>query len=585
MASDRARIRLFWTLALLSSCGTPPVARFPLDRPPLWVDDDRRPFVTPCRPDPEEPGHQLCAPETYVSPFAWDAADNAIFRPVARFFAVDPGGEARNVNSLDEVPDSSWFENRIGRRELTPQDILDGPCGSKVLDPSNTGRIWHIDQGKPDGANPGFRVRVEGVGKFMLKADISDQPERATAAAAIVSRMYWAFGFYTACDSVVYFDPAILRLQPGLTVTDNTGATKPFDQAALDRVLADAAHRGKLVRMSASRWLPGRTIGPFRYEGVREDDLNDVIPHEDRRELRGGRLLAAWVNHFDAREQNSMNTWMAVNTEDPDSTPGYIQHWYLDFGDCFGSEWDLPGLSQRLGHAYYLDFGYLLEDFVTFGLIERPWDRARRTPGAPIFGFFSAMDFDPARWRPGYPNPAFSRMTERDAAWAARIISRFTPEHIAALVGAGDFTVPRHTRILTDILIRRQHAILRRYLSVLSPLADVEVRGNELCAVDLARRSPAFDGQRFDYWARAYVGPNLEEQRGPAIRVEERGRVCLRLPRVAPLDTPRGSLERYFVLDLHNGHAPEPLRVHLYDLGREGYQLAGLERPQGEPVR
>ena len=91
-------------------------------------------------------------------------------------------------------------------------------------------------------------------------------------------------------------------------MTDNTGVTRPFDQAALDKLLDNAAHRGKLVRMSASRWLPGRAIGPFRYEGVRADDPNDVVPHEDRRELRGGRLLAAWLNHFDAREQNSMNT-------------------------------------------------------------------------------------------------------------------------------------------------------------------------------------------------------------------------------------------------------------------------------------
>src|SRR5439155_15338490 len=34
---------------------------------------------------------------------------------------------AKNVNTVDEVPDSSWFTNRVGRRTLTPEDIAAGP--------------------------------------------------------------------------------------------------------------------------------------------------------------------------------------------------------------------------------------------------------------------------------------------------------------------------------------------------------------------------------------------------------------------------------------------------------------------------
>jgi hypothetical protein len=565
--------RSLLSLALMAStagCAGAPEPRFPRGRPVIWRDDDARPFMTPCKADPEEPGHRLCAPETYVSPFAWDAVDNTVFLPLSRALSVKAFHESVNVNAWDEVPDSSWFENRLGRRPLTPEQVALGPCGDrKVLDENGPAGSWLIDQGKPNGANPGFRVRVEGVGKFMLKADIQSEPERATAAAAIATRIYWAAGFHTPCDSVVYVNPHILSLKDNLEFSDNSGVKRKFDQAALDKVLGYAAKRGGYIRMSSSRWLPGRAIGPFTYAGVRDDDPNDVIPHEHRRDLRGARLLAAWLNHFDSREQNSMNVWLATNESDADSTPGHIRHFYLDFGDCFGSDWDWEMLSKRLGHAYYLDFGYMSEDFITLGLIERPWDRAQRTPGAEMFNYYSPRDFRPERWRGGYPNPAFVEMTERDGAWMTRIISRFSPAHLRAIVETGNLTNPRHSAYLLDTLIRRQHAIVRRYFQKLSPLSDFELSGSRFCAVDLARRSAAFAGQRFAYSARLQDGPAL------ATEAFTDGRVCVDLPSAPGSD-------RYLVVDVHNGQAKGPLRVHLYDLGKQSFELAGIERPEAD---
>src|SRR5581483_10254987 len=37
------------------------------------------------------------------------------------------GSRARNVNTVDEVPDSSWFTNRAGRHPLTADDVFTGP--------------------------------------------------------------------------------------------------------------------------------------------------------------------------------------------------------------------------------------------------------------------------------------------------------------------------------------------------------------------------------------------------------------------------------------------------------------------------
>jgi hypothetical protein len=588
-STDLCRLGLLCSLgiALLSAGCAGDVRRFPL-RDPLWRDSDLDPVYIPCRPDPEppedDPNHKLCMPEPYESAFAWDAADNTVFRPIARFFAVDPEGDAVNVNSVDEVADSSWFTNRIGKAPMTAEELVRGPCGDKVLDPSAPDGSWVIDQGKPNGANPGFRVKVEGIGKFMLKADPSDQPERATGATSIAARLYHAAGWWAPCDSVVYLRPSLLKLKPGLTFADNSGITRTFDQAALDKVLAGAAKRDGLVRMVASRWLPGRPIGPFKYEGTRDDDPNDVIDHENRRDLRGARVIAAWLNHFDSREQNTMDIWLSVNEKDKESSPGHVRHYYIDLGDCFGSEWEWESISKRLGHSYYFDPPAVALDLLTLGVIERPWDRAERSKEGDIFGFFSDRDFEPDIWHGGYPNPAFARLTELDGAWAARVIARFTPELVEAAVRAGNYSEPRHTTFLVSALIKRQQAILKQYLSRLSPIADLKIGGlTELCGVDLARRSGIAGARSLRYAAAVYAGDSFALRARPAVRAAPDGGVCLSLPHVAddggaPDDAPA----RYVVVDVTNGFAPGALRAHLYDLGtRRGYKLAGIERPDG----
>jgi hypothetical protein len=528
---------------LLAGCAT--AGRFPA-REPMWRDGDLDARSVPCRTDGE--GRTICRPASYTSSFAWDAADNAVFRPVSRFFAVDPGGEAVNVNSLDEVPDSSWFRNRIGRRPVSRAELFAGSCGDERIDGSEG--VWTIDQGKPNGANPGFRVRLPDGRRYMLKADLPDQREKPTAATAIASRLYHAAGWYAPCDSVVYVRPEDLRLTPGLTVTDNLGVTRPFDRAALDRVLGDASWRDGRVRFAASRWLPGRTLGPWRYEGVAPDDPGDVIPHQDRRDLRGARLLAAWLGRWDTREQNSMRVWISEDPANPDGSPGRVLHYLIDLGDAFGTDWSRDDVSRRMGQAYFLDFGYLASDFVTLGLVTRPWHRV--VPHHPTFAYYAARGFDPERWVGNYPNPAFQRMTERDGAWAARIIARFDDGLIDEAVRVGDFTNPEDSRYLAAQLRGRRDAILRRYLARLSPIADLRVEGDRLCGVDLARRSGVFAASLFTY-----------DAGGLPVTATAGGRVCVALP----------AGQGYRTVTVRNGQAPGPLVAHLDDR-----RLLGLER-------
>ncbi len=564
------RIRLLGPalMTLVAACAAAP-GRFAL-RAPLSVDTDLRSVSLPCRPDPtdKDPHHMSCTPRPYVSPIIWDGADNMLFRPLAEAWAFQASTEAVNANSLDEVPDSSWFVNRIGARPMSIEELTLGACEPKdALDPDSAeDGSWVIDHGKTEGSSLGFRVKVHGR-KYLFKVD-TDAPERPSAASIIGAAAYNAVGFNTSCEQIVYFRPSLLFLTPGLKSQGNFDGERPFDRAALDRILAKAPRRGDKVRFQASLWLPGKTLGPFRYEGTRKDDPNDVIPHQDRRELRGGRLLAAWLDHFDAREENSMDTWMSDRKDQPDSSPGHVVHYYLDTSDCIGSAWDWDEITRRLGQSYVADWSDMARDFVTLGIPLRPWDRVRLTAGFEAFNYFDVANFDPETWKNEYANPSFDRMTERDGAWMARILARFTPERVRALAGMGRFAWAGDTEYLARVLEGRLEKILSRYLLRLSPLAEVHVEDDALCAVDLAQWRTLRPAAAFHFDAAA------EGLGALSVQEEGEGKVCVALPHAG------GAAPRYMSVAIRDGVVRGPLVAHLYDLGPgRGFALAGLDRP------
>lgn len=571
-------MRRAWLLLVLLSCAGRAPRPFPL-REPLAIDTDLRPVAIPCRPDPTAKDHgQTCTPREYFSPFTWDMVDNTVFRPLSNVLSVRLVGEAANANSLDEVADSAWFTNRIGAHPMTPQELAMGACTPDDFLPSDIPKGgWLIDHGKDNGATPGFRIKVEGKGKYLLKADESTQPERASAAAVIGAAIYHAAGFNTSCEQIVEVTRDQLTLTPNLYTRDNRGFKKPFDERALQKVLQVTAHEGGKSRLQASRWLDGTPLGPFRYVGVRDDDPNDAIPHDDRRELRGSRLLAAWLNHWDAREQNSMDMWIALDHEHPRSSPGYVRHYILDTSDVFGQTVNPHELGSRLGFTYVFDVGDLLVDLVTFGALEHAWDRVRTTPRREKFGFFSARDFDPAGWKGSYPNPAFVKMTERDGAWMARIIARFTADDLRALIAIGHFSDPGDSEYLLEILLARQKILLARYLTRLSPLTDVAADGPRLCALDLARLRGVLPPERFRYHV-------VERARGAATALPAEpmgdGRVCFTPQTIGASAAVPDDPSRITIFEVDNGTGAGPLEIHTYDLGERGFRVVGLVRPE-----
>ena len=221
--------------------------------------------------------------------YVWDRVYYITFYPmlsnIDNLFGLLGPGEAKNVNSFGEVPNSSWFTNRIGMYPMTPEEVARGP--NTALGPSQDGQ-WIVTRGKTQGAMPGFFIEDALGDAYIVKFDAPQGPEMSSAADIIVSRFFHAAGYNVPEDSIVYFDPKILKMSPDAKFVDKKGRKRRMTQSDLDEILRYPVREpdGR-IRAFTSKLLIGKPIGPFAYSGTRSDDPNDIIPHQDRRELRG----------------------------------------------------------------------------------------------------------------------------------------------------------------------------------------------------------------------------------------------------------------------------------------------------------
>lgn len=526
--------RLILLVLAIGACAAP-VRRFPL-RDPMTVDPDSTPF--------------LPMPKEYKAPEIWDTVDNIFFGPLVEVLSVHQTRRARNVNALDEVPESSWFQNRIDEVAGDTAAFLRGACDDDTPDP---GGPWTVVSGKPNGANPGFQVKHANGKRYFFKPDKKTGGGRQSIADLIGTRVHHAAGFNTACTRIIYVHPSAFTIAPNAKAENFAGDKVPFTpemlQQALDTGLRDA---NGAIRAGLSQLLPGKPLGPWRDFGTRPDDPNDVIAHEDRRELRGSYIFGAWLSHYDAREQNSMDMWSSPG----DGKPGFVKHYQLDFGDCLGSQSSWERVTRRRGHAYELDWPVAFVELVTFGVLPRPWRDPKPSPSRAL-GFFTADVFQPDNYRTAYPFGPYARVTEADAAWGARILARITPAMIVALIESAHLPDKVTERELAIALIGRRDKLLRRYLSRLSPLARPRIDGDRLCVTD----------------ARVEGGLPVK-----GVVTARQGDRVLAVQR-AGAETCVGSLapgDGYTIIELRADDTG-PLRVHLYR--RDGsYRVAGLDR-------
>ena len=370
---------------------------------------------------------------------------------------------ALNVNTVDEAPDSSWFTNRIGRREMTVAEVANGPDQLQRI--SFEG--WVVSGGKGSGVQPGFRMTDPSGQLYQIEVDPPSNPELASSVEIIGTAFYHAIGYNTVDVYVAELDRSALAFAERATIRDPlNGRRRTMKKYDLDAVFERAARlpNGR-YRVLVSRFAPGKPLGNFRYHGTRPDDPNDIVAHEHRRELRGARVFGAWLNHDDSRGINSLDM---LETTDGRA---WVKHYMFDFGSILGSG-TVYSQRHRPGNEYIFEQrpGWLT--LATLGAYVRPWMLIDYPDVPPSIGRLEAKSFDPLEWKPEYPNSAFFNMRVDDAFWAARIVSRFTDEMIAAVVQKAQYSDPRATRYMTDTLIARRDKVVAAWLNQVCPVVD-----------------------------------------------------------------------------------------------------------------
>lgn len=499
----------------------------------------------------------------------YDASVNLLGRPGLREVR-----RAASVNTVDEVPDSSWYTNRASR---SPQDVARG-----VNDDSGPAPGQWIVSSKSNGVSPGFTIADVRGRRYFVKFDPPGLPELATGAEAVVTRLFHGLGYFVPQVNLGVLRREDLVVGPNATVKRVNGTRRPMVPADIDEQLSRAERNADgTYRVTLASALEGKPLEGFKYEGTRPDDPNDVVPHENRRELRGLRVFSAWVNHTDAKALNSMDTLVSENGRP------VVRHNLIDFNATLGSAG--VGLRDpRDGYEYLAELGAAGRALPALGFNVRRW-MTIDYPRLRGIGRFESKAFRPEEWRPRVPNPAYVRSRPDDTYWAARKLMGMSEGEIRAAVAAGHYTDPRAEKFLGDALLERREKIGRAWLTAVNPVADPVLAGtgeltfrNPAAEYGFAAAPAAYDVKWFRFDNRTGESARL----GEAKSAEGAG-LTIRATLQGALPAENGAFVRVEISASAAGHPTWAKPVHAYFRRQaDGWKLIGFDRmPDAVPMR
>jgi hypothetical protein len=371
------------------------------------------------------------------------------------------GVRAGSVNTIDEVPDSSWFTNRIHARTVSIDEAVRGPRTG----PGPAAGIWTVVASKEAGVAPGFTIRDEAGETWFISFDARGYPEAASGAILVANGIFWTLGYWQTETFLISIRPEDVIIGDTAMVTPPSRRVRRMRRDDLE-ALWQRAHRSAdgTFRGVAARRLAGQPLGGFRYHGTRPDDPNDIIPHEHRRELRALKVFGAWTNLVDMKAGNTLDVLVPVEGR------RIVRHYLQDVGSTFGTG-ALGPREYDEGWEHLYEGELLWKRLVSFGLVIRPWQTADYAESVGV-GRFEGMVFDPATWKPRVPTAALRHARSDDLFWAARRVMAFTDDLIRALVHTGGFSDPDAERHLATVLMQRRDKIGAAYLIAVHPLVN-----------------------------------------------------------------------------------------------------------------
>jgi len=435
-----------------------------------WVDHDGRPIPQPPDWDPTFYAHQFREVATEPLSHAFDIPDKLLF--VARALGAHTRREAVNVNAFDEVPNSTWFTNRNHFRAVPVAELRMGP--DSTLLPS---KPWTITHTKHGGMSVGFQIKDADGRKWLVKLDPRGYPQLGSGADMVARTLLHAAGYNVPHNEPVRFQRGDLAISGDLA----RGAKgEQMTNADLDSMLTKGAvfPDGEYSAI-ASLFLTGHVLGSPSLFRLRPGDGNDRYRHPNRRELRGLYVISSWLNFWDTKDADFLDTFEATG-----DSLGHVVHYILDPGSSFGADALGPKMRQD-GFEGFVDLGWIAHRFVTLGFVTEPWRRARQETGIPSIGRFESAVFDPGNYVPGVPDLAYHEMTQGDDYWGAKIVASFSNDQIAAAVDAAHYDDPRASEFLVRTLIARRDKIARYWFARMAPLDFFRVEDGALRFHDL----------------------------------------------------------------------------------------------------
>jgi hypothetical protein len=507
-----------------------------------WFDHDGRPIRQPPDWEPNFWGHQFR--EAVVEPLshAFDIPDKMLF--VARLLGAHTRRDAVNVNELDEVPNSTWFTNRNHIRTVPVADLAQGPDSSAA-----PAKPWVIKHAKQGGASAGFQIKDAHGVKWLVKLDPRDHPGLSSGADQVARTLVHAAGYNVPHNESVRFTRSDLTIDKDL-LQGTKG--EHFSGADLDTLLS----RGAVLpdgsySAFASLFLPGHVLGSPSMRRLRPGDSNDWYRHTNRRELRGLYVLCSWIDDWDTKDHQFLDTFQAG----PDSL-GHVDHYLLDVGSSFGAQANGPKALWQ-GYESTVDFGWIARRFVMLGFAVEPWRRAHENSEIPAVGNFESEVFYPEHFATEQQEAAFREMTDADAYWGAKIVASFSDAQIAAAVSSARYDDARASDFLVRNLIERRGKIARYWFGRVAPLDFFWMEDGVLRFHDLAQEIGLTGARGYD------VEVEWEGGRGG-----KHQRVALTTPQMDLRSLGHDASRLELTLSIQ-GSGSKPARVELRRLGAD----------------